>query len=228
MKTAGIIGGLGPETTANFYLEVIFSTFAESNYARPPLLIWSVPLPYQLEDDFITKMRGEERYLPFLIDAAERLEQGGADFLVIPCNSVHIFINEIRNAVSIPVLSIIDETIIYLKNKDIKDVGVLATSATIRKKLYEVKFSEDGISVHVPDEQDQSYMGDIINHLVHSQQNEKDKEKVLRIIGKFPKEVETILLACTDLQLLVPQNENIQIYDTMKILAEATVREILS
>ena len=83
MRTAGIIGGLGPETTSKFYLEVIFSCFDKDKVNRPPMLIWNVPLPYKIEEEFILKSQGEEKYIPFLIDAAKRLEQGGADFIVI-------------------------------------------------------------------------------------------------------------------------------------------------
>jgi len=228
MKTVGIIGGLGPETTAKFYLEVIFSSFEKDKINRPPMLIWNVPLSYKVEEDFITKAEGEEQYIPYLIDAAKRLEQGGADFIVIPCNSVHIFIEEVRKAVHIPVLSIIDETIQFLTNKGIRDVGILATSATIRKKLYEDKLIEKGITIHNPSDEDQERMGSIINNLVHSRQDEKDKKELLKIIDKFvDNQVKVIILACTDLQLLVPNHPQVEIYDTMEILAQATVREIL-
>src|SRR5258708_349756 len=128
MKTVGIIGGLGPETTAKFYLEIISNSQHQNNEARPPILMWSIPLPLGIEEDLITRAQGEERYLPFMIDAAKRLEKGGADFIVIPCNSVHIFINEVRSSVNIPVLSIIEETLKFLKNKSISKVGLLATS----------------------------------------------------------------------------------------------------
>jgi aspartate racemase len=229
MKTVGVIGGLGPETTANFYLEVVFSAFEKNKEARPPMLMWNVPLPYKVEEDFITQAMGEEKYIPYLIDAAKRLEQGGADFIVIPCNSVHVFIEEVRESVSIPVLSIIEETVEFLKGKQITDVGILATSATIRKQLYEGKLQENGITTHNPNDIDQSRMGDIINHLVHSQHTDNDKKELLQIIDTFSSNgVKTIILACTDLQLLVPQHEGVAIYDTMEILAQATVREIFA
>ena len=54
MKTVGIIGGLGPETTAEFYLDLIFSAFQLDKFARPPILIWNVPLEYKIEKEFIT------------------------------------------------------------------------------------------------------------------------------------------------------------------------------
>jgi len=229
MKTVGIIGGLGPETTANFYLKVVFSSFEKHTEARPPMLIWNVPLPYQIEEDFITKTVGEEKYIPFLIDAAKRLEKGGAEFIVIPCNSVHIFINQVRNAVKIPILSIIEETVNFLKTQNIKEVGILATSSTIRKKLYESRFQSNDILIHTPNEIDQKRMANIINHLVHSKHNEEDKKELLQIISNFASSgVKTIILACTDLQLLVPRHQDVMIYDTMEILAEATVRELLT
>ncbi len=228
MKTVGIIGGLGPETTSKFYLETIFSCFDIDKTNRPPMLIWNVPLPYKTEEEFILNGVGEEKYLPFLIDAAQRLEKGGADFLVIPCNSVHILIDEIRKSVHIPVLSIVEETIDYLNTNNISKVGLLATSATLRQNLYEKRLEQRGIKVHAPNEIDQNQMGNIINNLVHSRQNDEDKQKLLKITKKLTdRGITTVLLACTDLQLITPTVEHIDIIDTMKILVQATIRELL-
>lgn len=228
MKTVGIIGGLGPETTADFYLEVVFSFFDKNKLNRPPMLTWNVPIPNKVEEDFIKTGEGAERYLPFLIDAARRLEKGGADFIVIPCNSVHIFIEEVRKSVAIPVLSIIDETVNFLKEKEIKEVGVLSTSTTIRQKLYDDKLKDNGIAIQIPNNDNQLKVGTIINNLVHSRNDEKDKEEILKIIDNMSSTgLKTIILACTDLQVIVHEHKNVQIYDTMAILAEATVRELL-
>jgi len=122
MKTVGIIGGLGPETTSEFYLEVVFGCYEQNKGARPPILIWNIPLNYEIEQNFLKNATGEEKYLPYLIAAAKKLEKGGADFIVMPCNSMHIFINEIRRAVKIPVLSIVEETAKFLKAKKIKRI----------------------------------------------------------------------------------------------------------
>lgn len=228
MRTVGIIGGLGPETTADFYLEVVFSFFDKNKNNRPPMLMWNVPIPNQVEEDFITKNEGAEKYLPFLIDAAQRLEKGGADFIVIPCNSVHIFIEEVRKSVSIPVLSIIDETVEFLKQKEVTEVGILSTSATIRQRLYDEKLKSNNISVQFPNDEDQSKVGRIINHLVNSRNDQKDRNEILKIIDNMSSNgLKTIILACTDLQVLVPEHQTVKIYDTMAILAESTVRELL-
>ena len=228
MKTVGIIGGLGPETTSEFYLEVIFSCYKKNKINRPPMLIWNVPLEYKIEEDLITKAIGEERYLPYLINAAKKLESSGADFLVIPCNSLHIYIDEIRKAVEIPVLSILEETAKFLKVKNIKEVGILATSTTINNKLYEELLKKFNIKQIVPDDFQQAKIGKMINNLVLNRRDNKDREELVKIIVEFSKKgLSTVILACTDLQLLIPEFPNMQIFDTMKILADATVIKIL-
>lgn len=228
MKTVGIIGGLGPETTAKFYLEVIFGCQKKNAVSRPPLLIWNVPLKYEIERDLLIKSVGEDRYIPYLTEAAQRLEKGGADFLVIPCNSLHIFINQIRKSVQIPVLNIVEETARFLKNKEIRKVGILATSSLLNHKLYETYLEKGGIKQVTPSPTDQNKVGELINNLVLNRYTEKDKTDLLGIIRKFRKRgLKYVILACTDLQLLVPQYPEIEIYDTMKIFADVTVNEIL-
>lgn len=227
MKTAGIIGGLGPETTAEFYLQTIFAAFKQNKTARPPVLMWSIPLEYKIEEDLLTKAEGEERYLPYLIDATQRLESGRADFIVIPCNSVHIFIEEIRNAVKIPVLSIVEETTQFLKEREINRVGLLATLATVEKGLYQQPLQTAGIEIVLPNEVDQKRIGSLIQNLVLSRNDQKDKEELLNIIANF-KNVDDVVLACTDLQLLKPEHEHIKLHDSMQILIDATVSKILS
>ena len=228
MKTVGIIGGLGPETTSEFYLDLIFSCQKKDRTHRPSILIASVPLPYQIEEDLIMNNKGSERYIPFLITEAKRLEKAGANFIVMPCNSLHVFIKEIRKAVKIPVLSIIEETVKFLKKNKFKKVGIVSTSATIQNKLYETAFEGAGITYVTPDEFQQAKMGKFILNLVNGMQNNKDREELIKIISNFEnKDVDCVVLACTDLQLLIPKHPTLKIFDTMKIFVDATVDKFL-
>lgn len=228
MKTVGIIGGLGPETTSEFYLELIFSCQKFNKVNRPQILISSVPLPYDIEEDAIARGKGEERCVPFLLDAAKRLEKAGADFIAMPCNSLHTFIEEIRSSVKIPVLSIVEETIKFLKKENISEVGIISTSITLNKKLYETLFIAKGIKQITPDDFQQAKIGKMIHNLVSNRHDNKDREELIRVINDFEtKGISNIILACTDLQLLIPQHPRLNIYDTMEIFAEATVQEIL-
>jgi len=229
MKTVGIIGGLGPETTAKFYLKLVFGCYKKNKINRPPILLWNIPLDYQIEQDLIISSKGEERYIPYLIDAAKRLEKGGADFLVMPCNSLHIYIDEIRTAVKIPVLNIVEETVKFLKIKNVDKVGLLATTSLIKHELYQNMLTKFGIKDYLPDKSDQNNIGDLINNLVLNKYSEQNKEQLLQIISKFKTiGLKTIILACTDLQLLIPKYPQLEIYDTMKIFADSTVDNILS
>lgn len=229
LKTAGVIGGLGPETTSEFYLELVFGAFEKNKLQRPPVLIWSVPLDYEIEEEFLKNASGGNAYIPYLVDAAKRLEQGGADFLVMPCNSMHIHLREIRRSVGIPVLSVIEETALFLKQKKIREVGLLATRALADSSIYQSALEEEGMRFVLPDAFEQAKLGKMISKLVLKRHDNKDREELFGIISNFEsKGVKNVVLACTDLQLLIPTHPKIEIFDTMKLLANATVREILA
>jgi aspartate racemase len=228
MKTVGIIGGLGPETTSEFYLDLVFKCQREDKGNRPGVIMSSVPLPYVIEEDLITKNIGAERYIPFLVHEAKKLERAGADFIVMPCNSLHVFIDRIREAVGIPVLSIVEETVKFLKKKKFKKVGIVSTSATIENQLYENSFKENDIAFEAPNGLQQAKMGKYIYNLVIGQLNNRDREGLIKIINDFEKkDVDCVALACTDLQLLIPKHPTLKIFDTMKIFVDATVDELL-
>ncbi len=93
---------------------------------------------------------------------------------------------------------------------------------------YENAFAENNIEYITPDEFQQAKMGKFILNLVTGQQKNKDREELISIINDFEgKELDCVVLACTDLQLLIPHHPTIKIFDTMKIFADATVHSIL-
>jgi aspartate racemase len=229
MKSVGVIGGVGPETTANFYLEVIFRCQKLNTQRRPSIVIGSVPLTFEIERDLIAKNTGIERYIPFLQDEAKKLEKSGVDFLVMPCNSLHVFINEIRSAISIPMLSIVEETIDYLKQNNISKVGLISTSATIANQVYETKLTENNIEFVTPNDIQREQIDEIIQRLVDGDHSDNDRNFIIEVANELSDYgVSHVALACTDLQLLNPKSEKVIIFDTMKILADSTVSNILS
>lgn len=222
-KTLGIIGGLGPETTARFYMEVVFACSKISG-RRPQILISNVAVPLSVEKELITEAKNEKNILPFLFNAAKQLEKGGADFIVIPCNTVHIFIEEIRKSVNIPILSIIEETSNFLKDNNINEIGLLATTSTIKNRLFDKDLTKNSVRIKIPDNLNQLKMGNIIHNLVDNKSTQGDNKEFLRIINEL--RINNILLACTDLQLLSPKLKNVKFFDTLDILARATVKKI--
>lgn len=227
MKTEGIIGGLGPETTAKFYLKVIAEAKIIDPHIRPPMIIWNVPIDLATEESFIKGNNESQTYIQLLADAALRLEKAGADFIVIPCNTVHVFIEEIRHAVQIPVLSIVEETKLFLKKHNISKVGLLATSTTINHKLYNNLLEKNGIEVFTPTDKEQSRINLSITRLVNNEYSDQDREIIQNIIISLSnKGVQTTLLACTDFQLVAPSHPTVAIYDTMLLLAQKTAKNI--
>ncbi|MEK7551421.1 MAG: amino acid racemase [Patescibacteria group bacterium] len=226
MKKLGIIGGLGPETTANFYKEVILSCSNLGIKHRPSILIANVPIDFELEKKFINHSQGKKEFLKLLTDAAISLEKGGADFIVIPCNTAHVFINEVRKVVRISVLSIIEETTKFLQEKKVNNIGILATPSTVKNKLFDVKLKTCKIKAEFPKKEKQILLGKIINKILRSKHGSKEKKELLGIIDEFS--CDSVLLACTDLHILLQGKSNTKIFDTMQILRQAAVRELLA
>ena len=235
IKSVGIIGGLGAESTAEFYLKIVFGCQKANLKSRPQIVISNVPLPLEVERDFIEKNEGIERYIPFLTAEAKRLEKSGVNFLVVPCNSVHVFIEEIRNSVNIPVLSIIEETAKYIKKNKFEKVGIVSTSVTVKEHIYEDIFKKESISFVVPNELQLAELNKIIHNIVNGIHLNKDREMMMFVIKDLKEQgADAISLACTDLQMLLPSENEILVYDefvifdTMKVLANATVSEIIN
>jgi aspartate racemase len=227
MKTVGILGGFGPQTTAKFYEEVFFSSQKLNPTIKPHILISSVSLPFEIEETSILKNEGVERYLPYLILEAQRLEKAGANFIVLPCNSLHIHIDALITSVQIPFLSILEETAQFLLQRKIQKVGILSTAMTAQHRLYETELANYQIFCQIPNTEQQNLLNEIVFRLVNGKSESEDRDILIEIMQTFV-DIECILLACTDLQLLDPKLSGTQIYDTMKILADSTVREILS
>jgi aspartate racemase len=206
-------------------LEII-SKFRSKNHTQPPILSWNTPVPVELESQLILHNQGIEKFIPLLITAAQQLEHAGADFLVLPCNTLHRLFNEITQAISIPMLNIISETANHIQQQQITKVGLMATSTSITSKLHIHIFSQRHISTIVPSHTDQQIIDQTIINILHNQT--PDFESFNNVCNHFQQQgVENIVLGCTDLQSITPQiNPCLRFFDSMEILAEATVQEI--
>jgi len=228
MKTLGIIGGVGPASTAEFYLKISYDCQKRNDIERPAIVIASVPAPYEVERDII--LHNKNGYTPFLVAEAKRLQKADADFLVMPCNTLHCDIEAIRNAVSIPVMSIVDTAIAYIRTKAYKKIGLMATAATVERNIYSDMFKRNHIDFQVPSAQEQEELNKLIVNLVDGKYLECDRKYLHGVIDNLKAQgVDCIALACTDLQLLKPEEDrnDIPIFDTMAILAEAALEEML-
>lgn len=227
MKTVGIIGGLGPETTALFYQEIISLWVKNGNMNRPKIIIWNVPISFRLERSVMNGDQKLDDFFALLAQGVDILQSAGCDFIVIPCNTAHLWIEELRSHAIVPMLDIVAETTSYLKENKINSAGVLATPNTIKSRLYDKKMGSDSIMAVYPGKNDIEMLGKIIEKLTRNQYSIEEKQEFEVICERLmSKKVDSLLLACTDLQIIAPKTCKIPIFDTMKILAAATVREL--
>jgi aspartate racemase len=232
MKTrevVGIIGGLGPDATAEMYLDLQDRARRANLSHRPNILISSVPLDFQEEEQCINGEQSTQILVPLLTSSAQDLERGGATFIVMACNTLHAHIQEIRASVSIPVISIIEETVRAIQLADIHSVGILSTEATLSQGLYTQGLSQANIVIHTPSASEQKEINKVINHLVQSKGQEGDYS----VLQKASKNLENagaeaIVFACTDfygINLNLPKH--ILTIDTLSILAESSMNMLM-
>jgi aspartate racemase len=230
MKTVGIIGGLGPDTTCKFYLRVLNLCRKHDDIQYPPILIYSVSFPYALEREIIERNTNERKMLPVLLEAVRRLEVSAADFIVLPCNTLHLFIDELRNTVSTPLLSILDVTADECVRREVRRVGILATTATVERRLYEGPLRARGIEMLKPIAADQAEVARAICETLDGHKPEANRRTLSDVIRHLRDDgAEAVILGCTDLQLLLAGSQSSPLLiDTVEVLAQATAREILA
>lgn len=232
MKTIGIIGGLGPDTTAKFYLGLIAACRARNPEAYPSVVIHSIPHPRAIENAAI--LRGEEQdmapYLAYLVESAKLLEKAGADFGVIACNTVHVFIDEIRKSVHMPFLSIIEAAAAQVAEEKKKRIGLLATRYTVSSGMYTREFAKYDSAVVTPDVEDQTALSEIIVRILHGVNTREDKERIISMVKNLEKRgAESLILGCTDLQLVVNEKDfSIPVVDTTESLIKVSTESIFT
>ncbi len=209
-RVVGILGGLGPDTTAKFYLQLIA---AAQGKERPPVVIWSLSLDLQKEQGYIAHGRHTAYYRTSLIDGAKRLEAAGAQTIVIPCNTVHEFHDDIARAVRVPVLNLITVVAEEAVRRRWTRVLLLATSRTLGTGLYQS--ASERVEFCVPSCDDQRRLDRVIHQLLNGQRPANGA----RLLGTLRDAAGTdkVVLGCTDLQLIFTPSETV--LDSMQTLA---------
>ena len=225
-KTIGILGGMGPAATADLYSRIasIFQERYNAKYDKdfPEIVIISLPIP-----DIVEDIEDGNLTIKMLIDAVKRLESSGSSFIVIPCNTVHVYLNLLRKSVKIPIISIMEEVAEISKEQNILNVGLLSTEFTKDKKLYELELNNIGINIISLIYKKQEILTKLIMDILQVKTNQSNKDILLELIKNLKnKNAEGVILGCTELSLQVKQEDcDILLIDTTDILTEACVRE---
>ena len=225
MKTIGLIGGMSWESSLLYY-QLINNAVKQrlGGLHSAQLLMYSVDFAPIEKLQHIGDWDGATGVL---IDAARRLEAGGADFFLIGTNTMHQVADAVSAAVSIPLLHIADTTAEILQADGVERIGLLGTAFTMELDFYRNRISEHyGIEVVVPELHDRQMVHDIIfQELCQGQIEPESREVYLAIIDRLRKQnIDGVILGCTEISLLLqPQHTDIKLYDTTAIHAHRAV-----
>jgi len=224
MKQIGIIGGLGPESTVDYYKSIIEAFRTEGSLAAPEIVIYSV----NIEEVLALVAKQEWPGLIYLLVAKiKALHRAGVDFAVISANTPHIVFDEVQAKSPIPLLSIVTATLDKAKELGLKKVGLLGTKFTMQSNFFSPQFAEQGISVAVPAVADQDYIHDkLMTEIELGIFTDKTRKGLLAIIERMiaVDKIDGVILGCTELPLILERSEfGIPFLNTTAIHVESIV-----
>lgn len=228
MKTIGVIGGISWVSSAEYYTlmnEMVAEELGGLHSAD--ILMYSIEFGEFSEQEKLASEGDWEPLTETMIDAAKRLENGGADFIIICSNTMHSTVDDIEANVDIPVLHIADPTGEKIKEQGLTKVGLLGTKYTMEEGFYKDRLREKyGIEVIIPNETERKIVNDVIfDELCAGNISDISREKYVRIIEHLEEQgAEGVILGCTEIPLLIKQEDvDIPVFDTMTIHAQAAV-----
>ncbi|WP_238917534.1 aspartate/glutamate racemase family protein [Clostridium sp. YIM B02555] len=221
MKTIGLIGGMSWESSLEYY-RIINETakLKLGGLHSAKCIMYSV----DFEEIEVLQHQGKwDELANIMVNVAEKLKNGGADFIVICCNTMHKVASDIEDKVGLKVLHIAEATGKEIIQNGMKKVGLLGTKYIMEQDFYKKFLKEKfNIDVVIPDECERELVHDVIlNELCKGVIDASSKRKYLKIIDNLTlKGAEGIILGCTELPLLIkPEDVNIPIFDTATIHA---------
>jgi len=222
MKTIGLIGGMSWESTVTYYQminETVKNTLGGLHSAK--ILLYSV----NFEEIEALQSSGQwDKAGEILADIAHKLEQAGADCILICTNTMHKVADAVRAAVSVPLLHIAEVTADALEAAGISRVALLGTRYTMTEDFYKSKLVARGIDVLIPESEDVDTVNSIIfDELCLGITSESSRQKLLSIIASLQKQgAQGVILGCTEIGLLIsPQDTELPVFDTTMIHAAA-------
>ncbi|HET7437012.1 MAG TPA: amino acid racemase [Thermoanaerobaculia bacterium] len=231
MKTAGILGGIGPESTVDYYRSIIAEyRRRRTDSSEPSILINSIDVGRLL--GYVG--RGELRELvAYLEPELARLARAGADFLVLASNTPHVVFDDLRRSATLPMISIVDAAANAVQASGARKVGLFGTRFTMSGSFYPDVFAARGVKVIRPGSDEQTYIHTAyIDELLKNVFRDETRARMLEIADamRVRDGIEGVVLGGTELPLLLRQNEHngVRLFDTTKIHVDAIVTELLT
>jgi aspartate racemase len=231
MKTLGVVGGIGPESTIEYY-RLLIAAYQQrmGEKTLPQIVISSIDVYRGLA--FLDENR-PDLLADYFAQAVKTLADAGADFAIISANTPHLVFGEVQARTSLPLLSIVEAACAEAKRRGITRIGLLGTRFTMQARFYPDVFTREGIAIVVPGEAELAYVHDkYINELLKGVILPDSREGLLRVIARMKEEdhIEAVLLAGTELPLILKGEtvHDLPLLDTTKIHVEAAITRLLA
>jgi aspartate racemase len=231
VKTLGMIGGVGPESTIDYYKNIIaLYRERQRDGSYPQFIINSIDLKKGI--DFINA-NNLAAMAEFLLNEIEKLPRAGADFGLIAANTPHIVFDDIAPKSPIPLISIVEATCDYAKERKMKRLALFGTRYTMQATFYSKVFSREGIDLIVPESKDQDYIHEkYFSELVPGNFLPETRAGLLAIADRMKAKIDIdgVILAGTELPLILrgESHNGIALLDTGKIHCQAAVDAMFS
>lgn len=229
-RTVGILGGMSSQSTVEYYRRIDAGiNDVLGGHSAGELLIRSVDFA-RIEQYIDTEQWDEAA--TYLADAAQSLEAGGADVVIMATNTMHKVAPQITAALSVPFLHIVDVAADAIGAAGIDTVGVLGTQATMEGAFYRDRFADHGIDVIVPNQSEREDVDRIIfEELTKGEVRDESRERYLEVIDSLTAAgAEGIVLGCTEIELLIGQDDRpeVPMFDTTALHVERAVEYSLA
>jgi len=224
MKTIGLIGGMSWESSAQYYAIInraVRERLGGSHSAETFL--------YSVDFGEIERLQHDGDWSSLtarMVDAARRLEAGGADFVLICSNTMHLMADEVGAAIDVPLLHVVDPTASAITKAGLSRVGLLGTAFTMEKAFYRDRLAAAGLEIVIPDTADRREVHRVIyEELVAGKIEAASRAAYRQVIARLVERgAQAIVLGCTEIMLLVDQPDSaVPLFDTTRLHALAAV-----
>ena len=224
MKTIGLIGGMSWESSAQYYAIINRAVRERLGDTRSAEI-----LLYSLDFGEIERLQRDGDWSSLttrMVDAAGRLEAGGADFVLICSNTMHLMADDVSTAIGVPLLHVVDPTASAIRRAGLSRVGLLGTAFTMEKAFYRDRLAAAGIETLIPDADDRREVHRVIYEelvagKIEAASRAAYREVIVRLVARG---AQAIVLGCTEIMLLVDQSQSaVPLFDTTSLHALAAV-----
>jgi aspartate racemase len=230
MKTLGLIGGTGPESTIDYYRLLTAQYREKADGASPPVIINSVDLKRMIG----WMSDGElDKVTDYLVGEFEKLQRAGVDFAALTANTPHIVFDEIQQRTALPLISIVEAACERAQVLGLRSVGLFGTRYTMQAPFYPKVFSRTDIKLVTPNEEEQNYIHEkYFGELLKDVFLAETRARFLRIAEEMKARdgVEAVILGGTEIPLLLRTEEHngILLLDTTRIHVDRLIKEMLN